>query len=72
MVIQCQIVVDDGQMAAIHSFASVPRVGEWITIAESGEPMNFIVEYLEHVAEGALSAEAAAATQIHATRRKKI
>jgi hypothetical protein len=72
MVIQCKVIVDDGQMSGVYSFASVPRVGEWITVAESGQPVKLIVEYLEHVAEGAFPAEAGAATQIHVTRRKKI
>jgi hypothetical protein len=70
MEVRYRVFIDGGQTPSAHAFSATPRIGEWITISEDGEPVSLIVEQVEHIADAAFSNEPAAVALVHAKRRK--
>ena len=68
MAVRCQVVIDQSSVSIDCVFLAVPRIGERVFIAINGEPDMFMVEDVNHFAQGAVSNSPEASIQIRVSR----
>jgi hypothetical protein len=68
MGVRCQVVIGPSGSPIDCVFIAVPRIGERVFIAISGSPDMFMVEGVNHFAQGAVSNSPEASIQLRVSR----
>lgn len=69
MGVRCLVFIDGGMIGEPYRFASVPRVGDSIQIAKTGNHMMLTVDRVLHVAEGTFENMSEGGVQLHVSTK---